>query len=80
MTRRRRKSKHAPAVLSGCGFGPNAIRREARLSKPTVWRWQKTYMDGGVERLLKDSRAGKKPISAEVRFAIVTRTAKEKPS
>jgi transposase len=36
-----------------------------------------------VERLLKDRgkgpRAGKKPISAEVRLAIVTRTAKEKP-
>ena len=35
-------------------------------------------MDGGVERLLKDrargARAGKKPISAEVRLAIVKRT------
>ena len=70
-------------LLSGCGFGTNAIEREARVSKPTVWRWQKAYMDGGVERLLKDRgkgpRAGKKPISAEVRLAIVTRTAKEKP-
>ena len=40
-------------------------------------------MDGGVERLLKDrgkgARAGKKPISAEVRLAIVKRTAQEKP-
>src|SRR5271157_4856539 len=57
--------------------------REARVSKPTVWRWQKAYMDGGVERLLKDrgkgARAGKKPISAEVRIAIVKRTAQEKP-
>src|SRR6202011_5529164 len=63
--------------------GTNAIQREARVSKPTVGRWQKAYMDGGVERLLKDRgkgpRAGKKPISAEVRLAIVTRTAKEKP-
>ena len=54
-----------------------------RVSKPTVWRWQKAYMDGGVERLLKDrgkgARAGKKPISAEVRLAIVKRTAQEKP-
>src|ERR1700694_3900865 len=70
-------------LLSGRGFGTNAIQREARASKPTVWRWQKAYMDGGVERLLKDRgkgpRAGKKPISAEVRLAIVTRTAKEKP-
>jgi hypothetical protein len=70
-------------LLSGRGLGTNAIQREARVSKPTVWRWQEAYMDGGVERLLKDRgkgpRAGKKPISAEVRLAIVTRTAKEKP-
>ena len=62
-------------LLSGRGFGTNSIQREARVSKPTVWRWQKAYMDGGVERLLKDrgkgARAGKKPISAEVRLAIV---------
>ena len=58
-------------LLSGRGLGTNSIQREARVSKPTVWRWQKAYMDGGVERLLKDrgkgARAGKKPISAEVR-------------
>src|SRR5215468_6215302 len=70
-------------LLSGRGFGTNTIQREARVSKPTVWRWQQAYMNGGVERLLKDrgkgARAGKKPISAEVRLAIVTRTAKEKP-
>ena len=41
------------ALLSGRGFGTNSIQREARVSKPTVWRWQKAYMDGGVERLLK---------------------------
>ena len=70
-------------LLSGRGFGTNSIFSEARVSKPTVWRWQKAYMDGGVERLLKDrgkgARAGKKPISAEVRLAIVKRTAQEKP-
>ena len=70
-------------LLSGRGLGTNSIQREARVSKPTVWRWQKAYIAGGVERLLKDRgkgpRAGKKPISAEVRLAIVTRTAQEKP-
>ena len=73
----------ARIVLLDCGLGTNSIQREARVSKPTVWRWQKAYMDGGVERLLKDrgkgARAGKKPISAEVRLAIVKRTAQEKP-
>ena len=58
--------------------------REARLSKPSVWRWQAAYMDGGVDRLLKDKgkgpKAGKKPISDEVRLAIVTKTAQEKPA
>src|SRR6202162_5894625 len=56
-------------LLSGRGLGTNSIQREAQVSKPTVWRWQKAYIDGGVERLLKDrgkgQRAGKKPISAE---------------
>src|SRR3990172_9601712 len=71
-------------LLSGSGLGTNAIRREARVAKPTVWRWQEAYMDGGIERLLKDkgkgARAGKKPIGDEVRLAIVTKTAKEKPA
>jgi len=71
-------------LLSGSGLGMNAIRREARVAKPTVWRWQEAYMDGGIERLLKDkgkgARAGKKPIGDEVRLAIVTKTAKEKPA
>ena len=70
-------------LLSGRGLGTNAIRRQARVSKPTVWRWQEAYMAGGVERLLNDKgkgeRAGKTPISGEVRLAIVTKTAKEKP-
>ena len=71
-------------LLSGRGLGTNAICREARASKPTVWRWQAAYMEGGVERLTKDKgkgpRAGKKRISDEVRLAIVKRTAQEKPA
>ena len=41
-------------LLSGRGFGTMAIGREARVAKPTVWRWQAAYLEGGVERLLKD--------------------------
>lgn len=71
-------------LLSGRGLGTNAIMREARVSKPSVWRWQQAYMAAGVERLLKDKgkgpKAGKPRISAEARLAIVTRTAKEKPA
>jgi transposase len=71
-------------LLSGRGLGTNAICREARVSKPTVWRWQAAYMEGGLERLKKDKgkgpRAGRKRISEEVRLAIVRRTAQEKPA
>ena len=71
-------------LLSGRGVGTVVIGREARVAKPTVWRWQAAYLEGGVERLLKDKgkgeRAGKKPISDAVRLAIVTKTAKEKPA
>ena len=71
-------------LLSGRGLGTNAICREARVSKPTVWRWQKAYLEGGIERLKKDRgkgpRAGKTRIGDEVRLAIVRRTAQEKPA
>ena len=71
-------------LLSGRGLGMAAIRLAARVSKPTVWRWQGAYMAGGIARLLKDKgkgeRAGKKPITSDLRLAIVTKTAKEKPA
>ena len=71
-------------LASGRGLGTNAIMREARVSKPAVWRWQNAFMEGGVARLLKDKgkgpSAGKPPISDAARLAIVTRTAKEKPA
>jgi transposase len=71
-------------LLSGRGMGTSGIMREAGVSKPTVWRWQKAYVEGGVARLLKDKgkgpRAGKTRIGDEVRLAIVRRTAQEKPA
>ena len=70
--------------LSGRGLGTLAIAREARVSKPSVWRWQEAYMEGGIDRLFKDKskgpKAGKPRISDEVRLKIVTMTAKEKPA
>jgi transposase len=71
-------------LLSGRGLGTSAIMREARVSKPTVWRWQAAYGEGGIECLRRDKgkgpRAGKPRISDEVRLKIVTMTAKEKPA
>jgi hypothetical protein len=39
-------------LLSGRGLGTNAIQREARVSKPTVWRWQKERLSGWRRRTL----------------------------
>jgi len=70
-------------LLSGRGLGTSAIEREARISKPTVWRWQEAYMEGGVKRLLKDKgkgpRAGKKRVDDEIRLQIVAKTVQQKP-
>jgi hypothetical protein len=69
-------------LLSGCGLGTMAIAREARVSKPTVWRWQEASLEGGLERLRKDKgkgpRAAKPRIRDALRLRIVTMTAKEK--
>jgi transposase len=52
---------HARIVLlSGRGLGTLAVAREARVSKPTVWRWQDAYLEGGIGRLLKDKGKGPK--------------------
>ena len=69
-------------LASGRGLGTNKIMREARTSKPSVWRWQKRYMEAGIQGLLKGKgkRAGKKPISEEVKLKIITKTAQERPA
>jgi transposase len=46
-------------LLSGPGLATDAICREARVSKPTVWRWRTACREGGVERLLKDKEQGR---------------------
>jgi transposase len=71
-------------LASGRGLGTTAIEREARVSKPTVWRWQAAYLEGGIARLVKDRgkgpKSGKKPIAEEVRLKIVAKTSQEKPA
>src|SRR5258705_3607761 len=82
-TRQKIVKRASIVLLSGQGLGTGAIERQADVSKPTVWRWQQAYLEGGIDRLLKDKGkgpiAGKKRVSDEVRLQIVMRTAKEKP-
>lgn len=63
------------------GLGTMAIMRRTGKSKPTVWRWQERYLEAGVEGLVRDkTRPGrKKPLSAEVKLAVLQKTAQERP-
>src|SRR5260370_35199983 len=45
-------------LLSDCGFGTHAIRRGARVSKPTVWPWPKAYIARGGRRLPNERGKG----------------------
>jgi len=69
-------------LLSGRGLGTMTVARKARVSKPSVWRWQEACLEGGIERLRKGKakgpKAGKPRVSDEVRLQIVTMMAKEK--
>jgi hypothetical protein len=52
------------ATAEGCGT--NEMMRRTGKSKPCVWRWQKRYVEEGVEGLLRDKTRppGKKPLPA----------------
>lgn len=62
--------------------GTMAVMRRTGVSKPTVWRWQKRYMDQGVDGLLRDkTRPGRKPaLAADVRLKVLTMTAQQTPA
>jgi len=64
------------------GHGTNAIMRRTGKSKPCVWRWQERYIDEGVEGLLRDKTrpSRKPPLPDEVKLAVLTKTASEKPA
>ena len=51
------------ATAAGCGTAE--IMRRAGVSKPSVWRWQRRFMEAGVEGLLRDKtrKPGKAPVA-----------------
>jgi transposase len=63
------------------GLGTMAIMRRIGKSKPCVWRWQKRFIEAGVDGLLRDkTRPGrKKPLSAAVKLKVLAKTAQERP-
>src|SRR3954452_13171395 len=53
------------ATAEGCGTAE--IMRRAGVSKPCVWRWQRRFMEAGVDGLLRDKtrKPGKAPVTKE---------------
>jgi transposase len=52
-------------LLSADGVGTMEIQRLTGKSKPTIWRWQRRFMEAGVDGLLHDAtRPGRKPALA----------------
>lgn len=68
-------------LLSADGLGTMAIMRQTGQSKPTVWRWQKRFMEEGVAGLLRDKTRppGRKPLAQAVINQVLTKTTTERP-
>src|SRR5215217_4729528 len=48
-------------LLSADGVGTVGIQRRTGKAKPTIWRWQRRFMEAGVDGLLRDAtRPGRK--------------------
>jgi transposase len=62
------------ATAEGCGTAE--IMRRAGVSKPCVWRWQRRFMEAGVDGLLheKTRKPGKAPIAEPVVRQLIART------
>src|SRR4051812_32224087 len=67
------------ASAEGCGTAE--IMRRAGVSKPCVWRWQRRFVEAGVDGLLRDKtrKPGKAPVAKEAVAALVERTLAEPP-
>ena len=64
------------------GHGTSEIMRRAKISKPTVWRWQERYLDEGVEGLKRDKTRPSRvpPLPRETRLKVIAKTVQETPS
>ncbi len=55
-------------LLSAHGVGTMEIMRRTGVSNPTVWRWQRSFMEAGLDGPLRDKTRppGKKPLPPDV--------------
>jgi Homeodomain-like domain len=67
------------ATADGCGTAE--IMRRAGVSKPSVWRWQRRFMEAGADGLLRDKtrKPGLPPLSPAMVDRVVALTLSEPP-
>jgi len=68
-------------LLTADGWSVNAIMREAKASKTSVWNWPKRFLDAGVAGLVKDKskKPGKAPVPEAVKAKVVELAATGRP-
>src|SRR5579863_2384278 len=57
------------------------VARRSEVSRPAVWRWQRHYAQGGIERLLREGsrKPGKPPTPLPTVAKVVALTCSEPP-
>ena len=57
------------------------VARRAEVSRPAVWRWQRHFAEGGVDRLLREGtrKPGKPPVPLSTVAKVVALTCAEPP-
>ncbi|MGA8614521.1 MAG: helix-turn-helix domain-containing protein, partial [Xanthobacteraceae bacterium] len=68
------------ATAAGCGTVE--VMRRAGVSKPCVWRWQRRFMEAGVDGLLHDKtrKPGKAPVPDPLVARLLERTLGDPPA
>src|SRR3954447_1905042 len=68
-------------LAKGEGCGTAEIMRRAGVSKPSVWRWQRRFMEAGVGGLLRDRtrRPGLPPLAVPLVDQVVELTLADPP-
>jgi len=68
-------------LVTAEGCGTAEVMRRAGVSKPCVWRWQRRFMEAGVDGLLRDKtrKPGKAPVADPLVARLIARTLGDPP-
>src|SRR4051794_7843623 len=78
----RKHVRRARIILAaGEGCGTAEVMRRVGVSKPSVWRWQRRFLDAGVDVLLRDKtrKPGLPPLPSSVVDPVVALTSGDPP-